>query len=117
MDPSYKDSLKYSYIFDQDAAALQWFKSASSPDKRIFSDPYGNKKITSIVTRRFNLYQNPFLDLYDNDLVDAYVFVTVENNHFGMFRDYDGKETTISSAEWIFSKKNKIFSNGADIFR
>jgi uncharacterized membrane protein len=117
LDPAFKDPLKYSYIFDQDASALQWFRSYSYKYGRIYADPYGNKKITCIVTRRFNLYQNSFLDLYDRDLAEAYVFVTVLNNYFGHFRDFDGRETDVSTANWIFSEKSKIFSNGADIYR
>lgn len=111
------DPGKYSYFFNQDATALQWFRDYSDNGTRIFGDPFGNKKITGIVERRSGLYQPSLLDLHENDIRQAYVFLTVINGYFGTFNKYSGEETEISVMNPVINRKNKIFTNGAVIYR
>jgi len=112
-----EDPGKFSYTFDQDAAALYWFKGYSDNRTMIFSDYYGNKKITSLVNRRSSLYQSSLLDLSENDTKDAYVYLTFANGYFARFSDNRGKETDISTLDLVFSKKNKIFANDAVLYK
>ena len=50
-------------------------------------------------------------------LPSAYIFLTVINEYFGTFSDYNGKETNISAENPVINRKNKIFANGAVIYR
>jgi uncharacterized membrane protein len=109
--------LGYSYIYDQDAFALQWFKNNSIKNARIYSDEYGNKKITSLIDQKSSLYQKSLLEKNDEDNINDYVYLTVTNEYYEIFIDLYGKETNISSFEHILNQKNKIFVNGAVIYK
>lgn len=116
IDPILQDPEKFLYIFDQDAAALQWFKSHSENRARIFSDAYGNKKITTFVNRPSSLYQSSILNLPESETNNAYIFLTFANGYFASFRDFNGIEADISSVESMLNQKNKIFANGAVLY-
>jgi uncharacterized membrane protein len=107
----------YAYIFDQDAKALEWIKINSQKDSQIFSDGYGNKKITSLLNQNTTLYQKSLVELSDQNLLDGYIFLTVTNEHYGILKELDWKETTISQFGYILNQKNKIFSNGGVLFK
>jgi len=110
------NQLEFSYIFDQDAKALQWYKNNSLKNAQIFSDDFGNKKITGLLNQHSTLYQKSLLDLNEQDLSNNYIFITVTSEYYKSFFDVDLEETKISSLEYILNKKNKIFTNGAILY-
>ena len=107
----------YAYTYDQDAMALQWFKENSDKNAQIFSDDYGTQKITSTINQRSTLYQKSLLDRDEEDVLKGYIFLTVINEYYTFFMGFRGKETKISSFNHILNQKNKIFTNGAVLYR
>ena len=106
----------YAYIFDQDARALQWIE-VNSYSPQIFSDEFGNKKITSQIPHQSTLYQKSLLEFSEKDLLNGYIFLTVTNEYYNFFKESNWKETKISSFKHIFNQKNKIFANGAVLYK
>jgi len=105
----------YAYIFDQDAKALSWFKINSYKDSQIVSDGYGNNKITSLIN--LALYQKSLVELSEQSTLEGYIFLTVTNEYYDIFRETDRKETKISQFRYILNQKNKIFANGAVVYK
>jgi uncharacterized membrane protein len=118
MNPIYEDPAKFSYIYDQDATALGWFNDHSYNNVRIYSDPFGNKKIGVFVNRRSVLYQKITLPhIPEEDAPSAYIFLSFANGYFGEFRTFRNQETELSAIDWLTDQKNRIFSNGAVIYQ
>jgi uncharacterized membrane protein len=113
----YDDQYSYSYIYDQDAASLQWFKEHSNKDSKIIADSYGNKKITTIIGRPSYLYQPSVLSLQESDLSDMYIFLTTSDEYTSSIPNSTRIERTMNDLGLVFSEKNKIFANSAVIYR
>jgi len=111
------DQLAFSYIFDQDARALQWYKINSFKTAQIFSDDYGNKKIVSQVNQQSTLYQPSLLEINDQYLIQGFIFSTVSNEYYNRFFGFQREEGQLSSFDYILFQKNKIFTNGAVLYK
>ena len=107
----------YSYSFDQDAIALQWFKEHSFGNESIFSDDYGNQKITSMINQKSSLYQRSITEKKDENFLKGYIFLTVINENYASFYDLNGEKMEISSLNPILNQKNKIFNNEAVLYK
>jgi len=107
----------YNYIFDQDARTIQWFKNYSFKNAQIFSDKSGNKKITSLINRDLTLYQKSITKMPQQRILEGYIFLTVLNEYFGIFREPEWENTKVNQYEFILNQKNKIFSNGASLYK
>jgi uncharacterized membrane protein len=105
-----------SYISDQDAHALQWFKTHSLQNPNIWGDDYGNHMITSVVVPEPKFYQESVVQSSEGDLLYNHIFLNVMDGYTDEFKDLSGKELPIWSLERILSQKNKIFSNGASVY-
>jgi len=104
------------YIFDQDAKALQWFKINSYTDSQILSDGYGTKKITSLLNQKSTLYQKSLLTISEQSTREGYIFLTVINEYYDIFKD-PYEERKITEFSYILNHKNKIFANGAVLYK
>lgn len=107
----------FSYVYDQEAYALQWFKNNTIASARIYSDEYGNKKITSITNLQSSLYQSSLTKIKEEDFINGYTFLTVTNEYYHSFFGFNSAEIPISKFEPILDRKNKIFANGAVILQ
>jgi uncharacterized membrane protein len=108
---------QFSYSFDEDAAVLHWFHNYADQDASIFSDGYGYKKITSLADQGSILDQNPVVDQEEAEVLPGYVYLTLTTNYYGIFLGFDGRETPLPSFEHVLTQKNKIFSNGALLYK
>jgi uncharacterized membrane protein len=105
------------YIFDQDAKALQWIKVHSDKDAQVFSDAHGNSKITSLINQKSTLYQKSLLELSEQSTLEGGIFLTVTNEYYDIFKDSNWKESKITQFQYILNQKNKIFANGAVLYK
>jgi|GEM_PF-5040847 len=117
--PKYSKNLmfEYAYSYDEDAMALHWFNNNSDMNAKIFSDGYGNKKIVSMINKPSVLYQKSILEQKYTDISNGYIFLTVTTEYYGTFINFLGGETKISSLQYLLNQKNKIFSNGAVLYK
>lgn len=116
----YSDAIavdQYSYTYDQDARALQWFNGNSYMDALILSDDAGTKKIISLTGRKSMLNRDMLLDYSKENIFRGYIFISVTNEYYNKFISFQGFETEVSSLNDVLDKKNKIFSNGAVVYK
>jgi len=108
----------FNYIYDQDAGALHWFDMNTLESAQIFSDKSGNGKISSVINRKSSLYEKSITDFSDKELKNGYIFLTVINEYFDVLKDPAELEgTKLSQYRSILYQKNKIFSNGAVLYK
>jgi uncharacterized membrane protein len=115
-EPIFTFPQKYSYIYSQDATALQWFRDHSNQNARIYSDYFGENKITTFVARPALLYEPSILEIYNINLFNSYIYFSYTNEYFNHLRNDEAQEFNISLYNKMLSQKNKIFVNGADIY-
>ena len=108
---------KFYYILDQDASSLNWFKDNSYKNSSILSDFYGQKKITSVLPQTSIVYQIDLLESNEDAILKGFIFIPVIDRNYGRFFTSHLNNITISSYNHIFNQKNKIFSNGAVIYK
>ena len=106
----------YVYIYDQDAMALQWVKANSPREGHIISDDYGKSKIASQLNAPY-IRSIAGFDQPEDTLLRGYIFITVINDYHQTFKSFNWNETKINTIEPILSQKNKIYSNGAVLYR
>ena len=103
------------YIFNQDADALQWFNNTAITKNKIFSDDYGNNKITVLLGQPSLVYQNSIIQRDQSDISMNYIFSSVADEYYERFIDFNGHKLKISSYD--IYQKDKIYANGAVIYR
>lgn len=108
------NSSEFYFTFDQDAVALRWFDYNTILNASIGSDYYGNKKITSLIGQRSTLYQESIL-MRNNANIQS-VFLSVSNGFNDIMFITPTTFSDNSSFNYILDQKNKIFSNGANIY-
>jgi len=113
----YDNPDKFLYIFDQDAMALHWFNHNSHENTSIVSDYYGNKKITSLVSQQSMLYQPTLMESREEVSLKGYIFLPVISKNYNRFFPVLGNATPISSLNHIFNQKNKIYADGALLYK
>ena len=107
----------YAYIYIEDANALQWFKNNSDEDSKIFADGYGKRKITSLLNQNSYIHQKSFIDVSEQITTEDYIFLSVTNNYYDIFREPNFTESKIIQFNYILNRKNKMFSNGAVFYK
>jgi hypothetical protein len=111
------DQSGFEYTFDQDAMAIGWYKNNSYINEQILSDDYGNDKITSLTNQKSTLYQDSIMHSDEEIVLKRYIFFTVVNEYYNSLFTYYNQETKISSIKHILYQKNKIFENGAVLYK
>jgi uncharacterized membrane protein len=107
----------YAYIYIEDANALQWFKNNSYENSKIFADGYGKRKITSLLNQNSYLHQKSFIDFSEQITREDYIFLSVTNNYYDIFKEPNFTESKITQFRYILNQKNKMFSNGAVLYK
>jgi uncharacterized membrane protein len=106
----------FAYIYDQDAMALQWINLHGSEKEKIISDDYGGAKVLSQINGP-RKYRSTLTYLPPEDLSRGDIFITAISEYFHTFRNFGWEEAEINSYEWILHQKNKVYSNGAVLYK